>query len=420
VLRRLVAFLLGYLRVEVTRGSLERFLNLTLTEGITLWQIERQPDRMLATLTLADFRRLRPVARGARSRVHIRRRHGLPFLRARLASRPVLVTGAVACLGFVLWASGHVWVVRVKVSGPGILDPRAVRAVAAEAGLRPGASKHGLDSARIQAHIERRMSEVSWAVIRIQGTRAVVEVVEKAAVRPPSAAACVNLVARKSGVVEQVIPFQGEPVVRVGDVVSAGDLLVECSLKYWAGGRPQVYPGTPLPPREAVARNLMAQGLIRARIAYQEYREVPLVREVQVPTGRTAVRWVLAWQEKPILVIRRGATFSRAVERQQTVGRVAWRNWRSPVELTLVHLDEVRVEREPIALDKAVSNAKGEMMARLHWVLGPSDRILTPLQVDLIDKGKETAGIRLTVETLEEIAMPREGTPAPPPPTPSP
>jgi len=102
------------------------------------------------------------------------------------------------------------------------------------------------------------------------------------------------------------------------------------------------------------------------------------------------------------------------------VGRVAWRNWRSPVELTLVHLDEVRVEREPIALDKAVSNAKGEMMARLHWVLGPSDRILTPLQVDLIDKGKETAGIRLTVETLEEIAMPREGTPAPPPPTPSP
>lgn len=413
MLRRLIAYLLGYLRVEVTRGSLERFLNLTLSEGITLWQIERKPDRMLATLTLADFRRLRPVARGARSRVHVLRRYGLPFVVARVRSRPVLVAGAIACLGFILWASGHIWIVRVKVSGPGILDARAVTAVAAEAGLRPGASKRRLDPGKIQQHIERRMNEVSWAVIRIQGTRAVVEVVEKVAVRPADPATCVNLVARKSGVVEQVIPFQGEPQVRVGDVVSQGDLLIECSLKFWAGGRPQVYPGTPVPPRDTHARTVVAQGLVRARIAYQEYRDVPLVREIQVPTGRTAARWVLRWKEKPILTLRKGSDFTRSRERQQTIGRVAWRNWRSPVELSLVHVDEMRVQREPIALEQALGSAKDGLMARLRWVMGPSDRIITPLRADIIERGTESAGVRLTVETLEEIAMPREGSPSP-------
>ncbi len=413
MLRRLIAFLLGHLRVEVTRGSLERFLNLTLAEGVTLWQIERKPDRMLATLTLADFRRLRPVARGARSRVHILRRDGLPFVAARLRGRPVLVAGAIACLGLILWASGHIWIVRVKVSGPGILDARAVTAVAAEAGLRPGVSKRQLDPGKIQKHIEQRMTEVSWAVIRIQGTRAVVEVVEKVAVRPADPATCINLVARKSGVVEQVIPFQGEPLIRVGDVVTTGDLLIECSLTLWVGGRPQVFPGTPLPPRDTVARTLVAQGLVKARIAYQEYREVPLVREVQVPTGRTAVRWVLRWKEEPILTLRKGPSFTSARERQQTVGRVAWRNWRSPVELSLVHADEVRVEREHIALEQALARTKGELMARLRWVMGPSDRIITPLRADIIAKGQETAGIRLTVETLEEIAMPREGSLSP-------
>ena len=75
-----------------------------------------------------------------------------------------------------------------------------------------------------------------------------IEVVEKGAVTPPDQALCVHLVARKSGVVEQVIPYQGEPLVKKGDVVQAGDMLVECALRYWAGGRPAVIPGMPLPP----------------------------------------------------------------------------------------------------------------------------------------------------------------------------
>lgn len=410
MLRRLVAFLLGYLRVEVSGPRIERFLNLALAEQISLWGIERLPDRMRVTMTVADFRRLRPVARGSQSRIRLRGRHGLPFVLARLRRRPVLAAGAVACVAFVVWYSAHVWVVQIKVTGPQNLDPRAVEAVAAEAGVRVGAWKSRIDKEAVQQHIQKRMSEISWAVVRIQGTRVVIEVVEKAVQKPANQASCVHLVARKSGVIEQVIPFQGEPLVKKGDIVRAGDMLVECVLRYWSGGRPSLLPGAPLPPRESIARLTVAQARVRARITYQEYREVPLYREVPTPTGRKVTQWVLTWRNRPILKIGpKAIPFSRYEERRKVNNPLVWRKWKSPVELVSLTSEEVTVRRERIPLHERVAEARQQMAAQLRWVLGPSDQLLSPLKVEVVEQAKDYAGLRITVETLEDIAAPREG-----------
>lgn len=416
MLRRLVAFLVGCLRIEVRGGRMERFLNVALEDGLSLWEVQRTPDRMRLTLTIQDFRRLRRAVRASRCRVHILRRSGCPFVAARLRARPALVAGAMACVALLLWLSGHVWLVRVQISGPHQLDPRAILAVAAEAGLKPGAWKRRVDAEQVQAHIQRRIPQVSWAVIRVQGTRAVIEVVEKAAVKVPGQAPCINLVARKNAVIEDVIPFQGEPMVKKGDVVRAGDILVECSLRFWGAGRPQIAPGTPWPPRDTVARTLVAQARIMARVTYQEYNEVALVRETGVPTGRTDTRWVLNWKGQPILQSKRTPVpFQRFEERRNAYGLALGRIWRAPVELVTVTAAEQRVEREPVPLQQVVDAARTQMEARLRWLLGPADQVLTAPRAEVVERGKEYAGIRLFAETLEDIALPREGTPPPPP-----
>ncbi|HLN62180.1 MAG TPA: sporulation protein YqfD [Symbiobacteriaceae bacterium] len=422
MLKRLVAFLMGYLRIEITGGRIEQFLNLALAQGIYLWQIQRLPDRTRAYLTIRDFFHLRPVARGAGARVQILSRRGAPFLAVKLRRRPALLLGAVACVAFIFWATSHVWIIRVKISGPMNLDPRAVEAVAAEAGLRFGAVKSKIDVNKVQQHIQQRMGEVSWAVIRLQGTRAVIEVVEKAARNKTDEVGCVNLVARKAGVIEEVIPFQGEPQVKKGDIVRAGDLLVECSFKYWPGGRPAVLPGTPMPPRDAVARTLVAQAIVRARITYSRYREIPLYQSVEVPTGRQAVQWVLNWKDRSILL--RGAEslpFERVQERRQTYSLPGWRNWKAPVELVIRNMEEVELRREPVSEETAMKQAREQMEAQLRWLLGPADELLTPLQAQVVERSKEFIGVRVTVETLEDIARPRLGSPLPvPAPQPTP
>ncbi|HWI51589.1 MAG TPA: sporulation protein YqfD [Symbiobacteriaceae bacterium] len=412
MLRRLVAFLLGHLRIEVSGGRIERFLNLALEHDLALWNIERTPDVMRASLTIRDFFALRPVARGSRCRVRILSRNGFPFVLVRTRRRPALIAGALACIAFIIWATGHVWFVPVKVTGPQNLDVRAVRAVAAEAGLKPGAWKSDIDAAKVEAHILKRMGEVTWAIVRLQGTRATIEIVEKVAVRKQGEVGCVNLTARKAGVIEEIVPFQGEPKVKKGDIVKAGDLLVECSFKYWDGGRPMVVPGTEMPPRESTARTLVAQAIVRARVTHTRYQEVSLMQTVAVPTGREEQRWVLRWKDQTILL--RGnnePSFQHYQESRQTYGLPSWRNWKVPVELVLVNARETAAKRQAIPAAEAIQKVKTQMEDQLRWVLGPADKVLRPMEAEIVEQTSEFIGIRMTVETLEEIAQPNAGQP---------
>lgn len=421
MLKRLITFLVGHLRIEVRGGRLERFLNLALEAELYLWNIQRQGDRMRVSLTISDFFALRPVARGSRSRVRILGRYGFPFVVQRLKGRPVLLAGAAICLGFIFWASSHVWIVKVNVTGPQNLDRRAVEAVAAEAGLRPGVVKRRVDLVKVQDHIQKRMGEISWVGIRLQGTRAVIEVVEKASSHPPNMAGCVNLVARRSGVIEQVIPFQGEPKVKKGDVVKPGDLLVECSFRYWQGGRPMVYPGTPLPERESTARTVVAQAIVRARIAHHQYKEVPLVQKVEELTGRTAVQWVLKWKDRSIILRgKNGIPFEQYREQRRAYTLGSWRNWKPPVELVLVNAAEIEVREERIPIATAVEQVREQLAEQLRWWLGPSDKLLSPIKARVVEEGKDYVGIEVTAETQEEIASPVEGVPVPLKPEPLP
>lgn len=410
MLRRLVRYLLGTLRVDVTGGDSERFLNRCLEEGILLWDLRRTPERLDATVMLADFFRLRPIARAARCRVRIREREGLPFLIRRLRRRPFLLAGAAGSLAVLIWAGSHIWVVDVRINGPGYLDPRAVLAAAAEAGLRKGAWKARVDVDHVTQHLKSRVEELSWAVVRVDGTRAVIEVVEKGAVKPPDQALCVHLVARKAGVVEQVIPFQGEPLVKKGDLVQPGDMLVECALRYWAGGRPLVLPGMPLPPRADLARTVVAQATVRARVAYRQYYEYPAVEQVKEPTGRRHVQWVLNWNGRSIILRGRGPVpFAEYEVTTRTLTPGQWRNWSPPVEIVIREALEVSTRAEPVPLEVLKERALAAMERRLAWILGPRDRVVEPLTAEVVQQEGGYVGILVTVETLEEVSAPLEG-----------
>lgn len=410
MLRRLIRYLLGTLRLELTGGDIERFLNLCLEEGVLLWDLQRQPGRLRVTLMLTDFFRLRPVARASRCRVRIRGRYGFPFLSRRLKRRPFLLAGAALGLAALIWAGSHFWVVDVRISGPGYLDPRAILAVAAEAGLRKGAWKARVDLSHVTQQLKSRIEELSWAVVRVDGTRAVIEVVEKGAVTPPDQALCVHLVARKSGVVEQVIPYQGEPLVKKGDVVQAGDMLVECALRYWAGGRPAVIPGMPLPPREDLARTVVAQASVKARVAYRQYYEYPAVEQVKEPTGRRHVQWVLNWKGRSIILRGRGPVpFADYEVTTRAISPGQWRNWPPPVEIEIREALEVTVRAEPVPVEVLEERARAAMERRLAWMLGPNDRILVPLRAEVVQQEGGYVGILVTVETLEEVSAPLEG-----------
>lgn len=405
--RALVGFLLGHLRIQVRSACPERFLNLCVDNDIVLWDIERQPDWLLAEISLPSFLRIRPVARSARARVRILDRRGLPFVTLRLKRRPLLVAGAVLCGALLWWVSGYVWYISIQQTGEGLLDQRVVRAIAAEAGLRPGVRKRQVDTSAVEERLVRRISELSWASVSIQGVRARIQVVEKTGY-PTAASIRTDLVARKAGLIVHLVTFDGEPAVKVGDYVRPDDTLIKGCLYYFGAGRPQVFPGTPVPPRDTVARCGPAEGQIRARVWYERYVEIPLVRERRTPTGQREFRLVLKWREREIIVLGRKVTsFAAFEERRYSLRLPQWRNWQFPVEINSLVAAEVRVHRETVSQERAAMQAQESLRRHLQFQLGPTDRIAS-IRAEVVQVGHDFVGIRLTAETVEEIGTPKE------------
>ena len=117
MIERLLRRTAGEVRVRVTGASLPRFLNACTQGGVRLRRMERVSwDRMDATLSLGDFRKLRSCMGRTGCRVHILKRHGVPFVLARLLPRTALLAGLAAFCVMTYLVGTRVWEIRTDIS----------------------------------------------------------------------------------------------------------------------------------------------------------------------------------------------------------------------------------------------------------------------------------------------------------------
>ena len=77
---RVLRYAGGYLKVRMTGLTSERFLNLCMARGITLWELSRSDREALCFfISIKDFRRIGPLVKKAGVHVKITGRFGLPF-----------------------------------------------------------------------------------------------------------------------------------------------------------------------------------------------------------------------------------------------------------------------------------------------------------------------------------------------------
>ena len=90
---RFLRWLLGWVEFEAEGGFPERLLNLAARGGIPLWDTGRRGVVLTARCFARKYKKLRPIARKAGVRLHVVRRHGVPFFLQRYRARAGLVAG---------------------------------------------------------------------------------------------------------------------------------------------------------------------------------------------------------------------------------------------------------------------------------------------------------------------------------------
>ncbi len=222
----LLRFICGYVRIEVRGNFLERFINLVNMRSLGIWNIRRLGENLFRlSILVKDFKKLRPILKKTHARAHILKRGGLPFILHRYRKRAGLYIGAVMFIGFVFFMSAFVWSVDIA-GNENITDEQIITALN-ECGFSEGSLKAKLNLRSIRQKMRTIIPEISFIELNIKGSKAYVVITEREETPEILAEDCpCNLVASRAAVIERTEVTAGEPMVKVGDIVNKGQLLV--------------------------------------------------------------------------------------------------------------------------------------------------------------------------------------------------
>jgi similar to stage IV sporulation protein len=326
----------GHVTITVRGKRFERFLNMAVRDGIRIWNIRRVGLEVTrCDILIRDYFRLRPLLRETGCRSHVEKRDGLPFWVLRLRKRSGLAIGASLFFIGLYMLSSFVW--SVEVNGTRHMSPQKVLQAAEQIGIKEGAWKVKLkEPLLMQKELLSLLPEATWVGVDIQGTKVVLQVVEKDDPVKPIATGPRHLVAKKRAVIQTVLPEVGRSQVTINQLVEKGQVLISGIIG-----------------NETQQRAVSARGTVKGEVWYVSNTSIPLNQTVYRLTGEN--------QEKKYLLVGPYAvqvwpfnknTFAKA-ESKESRFVPSYAGFTSPIGWKTVRESEM----EPIEQKRSVEEA---------------------------------------------------------------
>lgn len=267
---KLFNILKGYVIIVVSGLFTERFMNLCSRRGICLWNIKRaEKNNITACVDVSDFKKLRPIVKKSNCKVHIIKKVGVPFFLYKHKRRKVLLFGIILSVVLLFVVTRFVWVIDIK--GNELISREEMITQLEVAGVKTGVYTKGIDKYYVQNTLMTNIPELSWVGVNINGTTVQIEVKERAQLPPafPKDSPC-SIVAKMSGVIVRSDITEGDELIKPGDVVTKGQILVSGILEGELSG----------------IRHVHADGVIIARTWHEKSFQLPMYKEIRTPTGK--------------------------------------------------------------------------------------------------------------------------------------
>jgi similar to stage IV sporulation protein len=226
ILTRLWNYLRGYVIILVKGYFFEKFINICTNRQIFLWDVKRASDEnVLVKMSIKGFKKIRPVAKKADCRIKIIKKTGMPFLINRYRKRKTFVIGAAMFVLIIYIMSSFIW--KVEVTGFDKLEKEYIESVLASHGVKPGVLKYGINTDNLANAMMMEIDELAWISVTLRGTRIKVEIAEvkKAPLLVQRDIPC-DIAAKSDGIIKSVIVKDGISLVKAGDIVVKGQILV--------------------------------------------------------------------------------------------------------------------------------------------------------------------------------------------------
>lgn len=223
--KKVFYFLKGYVIIKVEGKFPERFLNAAGRRNLLMWQVRPVPDGIILHVPMQACDKIKTIATDTDCTVKILKKSGLKDTVKRGTKRKALFYGMACFVLLIFGMLSLLW--NVEITGIERIPEKTLRAQLKQNGIHKFAIVYGIDKTQAIKNIVAQNKDIAWLGIEIKGSCAYVEVVETVE-RPEiqdKSVPC-NLISDKDGVVTAFEIESGITMVKIGDTVTKGQLLV--------------------------------------------------------------------------------------------------------------------------------------------------------------------------------------------------
>ena len=266
----LLGYILGYVNIEVEGYFIERFINICNSKKIFLWNMKRKHSTIIrVNIEIRDFKKIKEIAKKTKCRVKIQKKRGIPFILHKYKKRKIFAIFFLLLIIVVVVLSNFIW--NIEVTGNNKISTEEIIKDLADDNFKVGMSKINLNTKNIIDKIRLKRNDLAWMGIEVKGTNAIIKIVE-ADLKPDiiKEEEYCNIVATKDAMIVKINAQNGTAVVKQGDIVTKGTILIQG----WLEGQ---FTGI---------RYVHANGEVQAKVWYSQKVSIPLKQTNKIKTGK--------------------------------------------------------------------------------------------------------------------------------------
>lgn len=221
-------YIKGYFLLHISGYSPERFMNLCRINGVVLWDIIPHDGYYECKIARNEYSEIDAFLQKTKVTAEIRKEYGLPFFLRKNRKRKLFFAGIIISLLFIYGMSFFIW--SFTFTGNEKIHDDILLRFVNSLGVEYGTYKKDVDIPMIEEEIREYFDGISWVSVRISGTGLLVSVKENETLTNAEKIGegeSDDVICGTEGTIVRMITRKGVPLVKVGDEVSVGTVLVE-------------------------------------------------------------------------------------------------------------------------------------------------------------------------------------------------
>lgn len=387
LIKILLKYILGYVRISVEGYYIERFINICTTSKILIWNLKREKGiKLFLNVGIKDFYEIIKIAKKLKCKVKIIRKRGMPFLINRYKKRKIFFLSLIIITILIGISTNYIWNINIEIEDN--IEIENIEQDIKDAGLEVGMNKNKIDTQEIINKIRLNRNDISWIGIELKGTNAIVKIVKsKEAPEIIDEKDYSNIVSNKSGIITKIIAQNGTALVNVGDEVKEGQILIKGMME----GK---YTGV---------RYVHSLGEVEAIIKYSKTKKIPLKTTEKVNTGKKETKYKIKINNFQINFYKTLSKFKFYDTIETEKKFKIFSNLYLPISVIKITNQEFEEIEKQYTVEEATEIGTRELEQEIEQEIGTGKNIIGK-NAEVV-KTEEYVEVSVTYEVIENIGM---------------